>query len=90
MTDSTAIIIAAMSTIPASIAGIVGAYFSYRASVHAKEAVAISQQTEKNTNSMKDELVALTHKSSKAEGVLEGRAEVLKEKRGSKPRKAEP
>lgn len=34
-----------------------------------------SRRTEKNTNSMKDALVASTAKASHAEGVVEGKAE---------------
>lgn len=39
----------------------------------------MTRRTEKNTNSMKDELVAITKKSSKAEGNLEGREELKQE-----------
>ncbi len=48
------------------------AWFAFRASKTAK-------QVEKNTNGMTAHLVALTAKSSKAEGNLEGRAELFEE-----------
>ncbi len=39
-------------------------------------------QLEQNTNSMKDELVKITHKAAKAEGNLEGRKELIAESSG--------
>lgn len=48
-----------------ALSAIVSAYFSYKAKIQ-------SEKTEKNTNHMKDELVALTAKSSHAEGHAEG------------------
>jgi hypothetical protein len=66
-----ALISAASTALPSLLA----AFFSYRASRHAKLAVQIATQTEENTNHMKDELVALTAKSSHAEGVLEGKSQ---------------
>ena len=69
-------IITAAATVPGSIIAALAAFFAYRASDRAKDAVAISLKTEINTNHMKDELVALTAKSSHAEGVLEGEAHI--------------
>jgi hypothetical protein len=63
-------LIASLTTI---IPSMVSAFFAYKASVHAKRAVDVAQKTEENTNHMKDELVALTAKSSHAEGVIEGK-----------------
>jgi hypothetical protein len=67
------VIIAIVQSLPMSVVGLASAWFSYRASVHSKAGLEVSRQTEHNTNHMKDELVALTQKSSHAEGILEGK-----------------
>jgi len=41
----------------------------------------LTLKTEKNTNSMKDELVSLTGAASLAKGKLEGRAELVAEQK---------
>jgi uncharacterized sodium:solute symporter family permease YidK len=77
-------IIKALGTsLPIIAVGFFTAYFAYKAAQSAKssalnsaETLKVAKQTEINTNSMKDELVALTRKSAHAEGVLEGRADV--------------
>jgi hypothetical protein len=63
-------LIASMTTvIPSALA----TFFSYRASVHSKKAAELAEDTRRNTDGMKDELVNLTAKASHAEGVLEGK-----------------
>ena len=71
MTD--AVKIAVIGMLGTAAPSLMSAWFSYRASKHAARAVAVAEHTEENTNHMKDELVALTAKSSHAEGVLEGK-----------------
>jgi len=68
-------IIRTLSIIPGSIAAVAAAWFSYRASVHSQRAVTVNEETQRQTNGLKDELVSLTAKSSRAQGNLEGRAE---------------
>ena len=73
MTDAVHIaLISALSGVPATIGGIAAAWFSYKASTHSQRAVVAAEQTQKSTDGMKDELVALTKKSSFAEGKLAG------------------
>jgi hypothetical protein len=73
MSDAVQIaLIGALAGIPSTIGGIAAAYFSYKASQHSREAVNVSRETRANTNGMKDQLVALTKKSSYAEGKLAG------------------
>jgi hypothetical protein len=64
--------------IPA-VVSIVGAYFSYKASVIAGQTRTIAEKTEQNTNHMKDELVAaieakstLKESAAHAAGVIQG------------------
>ena len=64
----TVALIGACST---AVPSMISAFFSYRASVHAKNANDTAKRTEINTNGKMEQLVALTAKSSKAEGVLE-------------------
>jgi hypothetical protein len=66
-------LITACAAIPSTIGGIVAAYFAYKSAVASKATLKVSEHTEANTNHMKDELVALTAKSSHAAGVLEGK-----------------
>ena len=73
MSDAVVIeIIRACALVPTAMAAAASAWFSYRASTYSQRAVKIAKATEENTNHMKDELVALTAKSSHAEGMLEG------------------
>lgn len=67
-------LITACGAIPTAIVGVMSAYFSYKAAITSKETKEIAKHTEQNTNHLKDELVALTAKSSHAEGVKEGEA----------------
>lgn len=70
MSDAVTIaLISACSAIPTSVVGIASAYWAYKAAVSSRLAVKISKHTEQNTNHLKDELVALTHKAAHAEGV---------------------
>lgn len=76
MSDPVAIaIVGACAAIPTSVAAFFSGYFAYKAAVHSKEALVVSKETMRNTNGMKDDLVRLTAEASKAEGVIEGRAE---------------
>jgi len=70
--------VALIGVFTSAIPSCMAAFFAYRAAKHAARSVLISRHTEENTNHMKDELVALTAKSSHAEGFLEGRAESSK------------
>lgn len=87
MSDPLAIaIVGVCAALPTSVAAFFSAFFSYKAAIHAQATLAVSRDTqalarhtEENTNHMKDELVALTKKSSHAEGVLEGKAEAKNE-----------
>ncbi len=83
-----ALITLAEKSIPTIFAAI-GAWFGWRASVHGKNAasnsrIAASQSilTEKNTNSMKDELVRVNRADARAEGhaqgVIDGQAAATK------------
>jgi hypothetical protein len=65
---SDAVQIALITSIATAFPSMVAAFFAYRSSVHSKKAVEVAKSTEKNTNSMKDELVDLTAKSSFATG----------------------
>jgi hypothetical protein len=47
-----------------AVGGMVAAYFSYKASQHAKEAMTQVAKVEQNTNHLKDELVAEVRKAS--------------------------
>lgn len=71
---SEAVQIALISSLTTVVPSAVAAFFSYRASIHARRAADVSLVTERNTNSMKDELVSLTAESSHAKGLLEGKA----------------
>lgn len=62
-----ALISAASTAVPSLLAAV----FSFMASKHAREASETATRTERNTNGKMDQLVALTAKSSHAEGVLE-------------------
>lgn len=64
-----------------AVANALAAYFSWRAHQAMLGVKSDVATIEKATNSMKDALVAATAKSSKAEGVLLGRAEVQDEKK---------
>lgn len=63
--------IALISACSTALPSILAAFFAWRASVHARSASITSLQTEKNTNGMKNELVALTDKEAHARGVLD-------------------
>lgn len=60
--------IALISAMGSMFPSIVASLFAYRSSMHSKETLNVAKKTEKNTNSMKDELVALTNKESYARG----------------------
>lgn len=78
MSDNVVIAIAkAAETLPGAIASVAAAYFAYRAATTAKASLEVSKHTEANTNHLKDELVALTAKSSHAEGLLQGQTEAI-------------
>ncbi len=68
-----------LASIPPSIAGMISAYFSYKASIHAQENLVTSKEIKENTNGLTAHLVALTQKSSYAEGKLEGEKGALKD-----------
>ena len=73
MTDAVQIaLIGACAGIPGTIGGIAAAWFSYKAATHSREAVVVAKETQQNTDGMKDQLVALTAKSSFAQGKLAG------------------
>ena len=79
---SDAVQIALITSLTTGIPSILAMFFSFMARKHSIDAVNVSretqtiaQKTEQNTNHLKDELVALTAKSSHAEGKLEGKAE---------------
>jgi hypothetical protein len=74
-------LITALSTIPTAIAAFFSAWFAYRASVHSKKTAKVAEQTERNTNSMKDELVALTRKEAHAAGVKQAQDEAARDER---------
>jgi hypothetical protein len=72
VTDAVQIeLIRALAVVPASIGGIIGGWFSYKAAVHAKEAVQVSKSIQANTNGLSHALNDLTAKASHAEGVLD-------------------
>lgn len=67
----------------ATLVGVVaGAFISLRNGRKSDIAVAKMDNVEKATDGIKTELVSLTAKSSKAEGVLQGRAQVHEELSG--------
>jgi hypothetical protein len=68
-------IITACSTIPTAAAAILSAWFAYRSAQLSRSTLDVSRETRTATNGMSSKLVALTAKSSHAEGLLEGRAE---------------
>jgi hypothetical protein len=70
---SDAVEIALIGLCTNALPALASAFFAYRASVHSARTLIVAETTEKNTNNMKDELVALTAKSSHAAGVLEGK-----------------
>jgi hypothetical protein len=79
---SDAVQIAIITGLTTGVPSLLGMWFAFLARKNAldaanvsRETQAIAQKTESNTNHMKDELVALTAKSSHAEGKLEGKAE---------------
>jgi hypothetical protein len=83
MTDAVQIeLIRALAIIPGSIGGIVAAWFSYKAAIHAKEAVDVAKNVEQNTNGMSHALNDLTEKSSYAAGRLFERNLVKKDPEG--------
>jgi hypothetical protein len=62
MTD--AVQIALIQGLTVGVPGMVAAYFSYRASQHAKETLVQTSKVEQNTNHLKDELVAEVRRAS--------------------------
>jgi hypothetical protein len=73
MTDAVEIaLIGALAGVPTMVGAIAAAWFSYKASTHSREAISVAKETQRNTNGLKDQLVALTKKSSYAEGKLAG------------------
>lgn len=60
--------VALIGVVTSAVPSCMAAFFAWRAAK-------ISEHTEQNTNHMKDELVALTAKSSHAEGMLEAKKE---------------
>jgi len=72
---SDAVQIAIITSLTTGVPSILAMFFSFLARKSARETQVIAQKTELNTNSMKDELVALTAKSSHAEGKLEAQNE---------------
>jgi hypothetical protein len=81
MTDAVEIaIIAALSGVPTMVGAIAAGWFSYKSAIHSRESLDVAKQTQKNTNGMKDQLVALTEKSSFAEGKLAGEHSLTVEK----------
>ena len=89
MAVSDAVQIALITSLTTGIPSILGMWFAFLARKNsmdaantARETQKTAEQTQKNTNHMKDELVALTAKSSHAEGKLEAQNEA-KENGGS-------
>jgi len=64
--------------------GTISAYFSYRASVHSRENLDVSKQTQLQTDGMNQAMVELTKKSAHREGMIAG-AEQERETPGSPP-----
>ncbi len=80
MTDAVVIsLIGAVGSFMATVLGVMNNLLGQRNTRHIAEAKESIVTLEKNTNSIKDALVAVTAKSSKAEGKLEGRAEMKAE-----------
>ncbi len=80
MTDTVTItLIGAVFSFFTAALSVVSAYINTRIKKDVKETKDAIVTLEKNTNSIKDDLVALTRKSSHAEGKLEGRAELKDE-----------
>jgi hypothetical protein len=72
VTDAVQIeLIRALAVIPASIGSVAAAWFSYKSSVHSKEASVSAKTIETQTDGLTDKLNRLTAKSSHAEGVLD-------------------
>ena len=79
---SDAVQIAIITSLTTGIPSILGMWFAFLARKNALDAAntardtqVIARKTEENTNHLKDELVALTAKSSHAEGKLEAQNE---------------
>ena len=79
---SDAVQIAIITSLTTGIPSLLGMWFAFLARKNsmdaanaARETQAVAKKTEENTNHMKDELVALTAKSSHAEGKLEAQNE---------------
>ncbi len=72
---SDAVEIALITSLTTGIPSILAMVFAFLGRRAALATQVTAQKTEENTNHMKDELVALTAKSSHAEGKLEGAAE---------------
>ena len=80
MTDAVTIsLIGAVGSFMAAALSVANNILGRRNEQHIAEAKETIVTLEKNTNSIKDALIAVTAKSSKAEGKLEGRAEVKAE-----------
>jgi hypothetical protein len=72
---SDAVQIAIITSLTTGVPSLLGMWFAFLARNAARQTQVIAQKTEENTNHMKDELVALTAKSSHAEGKLEAQNE---------------
>jgi hypothetical protein len=77
MTD--AVLIELIHQIPAfagCIGAVTAAWFSYRGATHSKQTLDVATRTEHNTNGLVEKLNLATAKASRAEGNVEGRAEL--------------
>jgi hypothetical protein len=69
------ITVALIGAVSTAVPSLVSAMFSYQAATHAKDASVTARRTETNTNGKMDQFLAMTAKASKAEGVLQEKAE---------------
>jgi hypothetical protein len=80
MTDAVQIeMIRAIPGFAGAVGAVAAAWFSYRASTHSKQTLDVATRTEHNTNGLVEKLNLATAKVSRAEGNLEGRAELKQE-----------
>ena len=82
LTDAVQIeMIRAVPGFAAAVGAVLAAWFSYRSASHSKETLQVATRTEHNTNGLVEKLNEQTAKASRAQGNVEGRAELTQETR---------
>jgi len=89
MTDAVQIeLIHTIPGIAAAFGAVAAAWFSYKSSDHSKKTLEVATRTEHNTNGLVEKLTQATASASRAQGNVEGRAELKEENADGQDHKA--